>query len=131
MTSNRDADVIVVGAGIGGLTAAAYLAAAGKRVLVVDRGTRPGGHGTVFERGGYEFDIGLMFVASGMDDRPEPDRWLAPLGIALRWNRIDSMDKVVFGDNPDGPVDWDVPVLRVKDTNGAVRFSGTTQVRGS
>ena len=30
-------------------------------------------------------------------------------------------DTVVFGDNPDGPVDWDVPVLRVKGTNGAVR----------
>lgn len=30
-------------------------------------------------------------------------------------------DKVVFGDNPDGPVDWDVPVLRVKGTNGTVR----------
>jgi neutral ceramidase len=30
-------------------------------------------------------------------------------------------EKVVFGDNPDGPTDWDVPVLRVKGTNGAVR----------
>jgi len=30
-------------------------------------------------------------------------------------------DQVVFGDNPDGPVDWDVPVLRVRGTNGAVR----------
>ena len=30
-------------------------------------------------------------------------------------------EKVVFGDNPDAPVDWDVPVLRVKGTNGAVR----------
>lgn len=30
-------------------------------------------------------------------------------------------DNVVFGDNPDGPVDWDVPVLRIKGTNGAVR----------
>jgi neutral ceramidase len=29
--------------------------------------------------------------------------------------------QVVFGDNPDGPVDWDVPVLRIKGTNGAVR----------
>jgi hypothetical protein len=28
---------------------------------------------------------------------------------------------VTFGDNPDGPVDWDVPVLRVKDADGAVR----------
>ena len=32
-----DADVIVVGAGSGGLTAAAYLAALGRRVIVVDR----------------------------------------------------------------------------------------------
>ena len=98
MTSNRDADVIVVGAGTGGLTTAAYLAAAGKQVLVVDRGSRPGGHGTVFERGGYEFDIGLHYLASGMDGRPEPDRWLAPLGIALRWNRIDPVDTIVFHD---------------------------------
>jgi hypothetical protein len=35
--------------------------------------------------------------------------------------RVYQGDKVVFGDNPDGPVDWDVPVLRVKRTNGAVR----------
>jgi neutral ceramidase len=35
--------------------------------------------------------------------------------------RVYQEDKVVFGDNPDGPVDWDVPVLRVKGTNGAVR----------
>ena len=27
----------------------------------------------------------------------------------------------MFGYNPDGPVDWDVPVLRIKGTNGAVR----------
>ncbi len=30
-------------------------------------------------------------------------------------------DKVVMTENPEGPVDWDVPVLRVKGTNGAVR----------
>ncbi len=35
--------------------------------------------------------------------------------------RVYQGDNVVFGDNPDGPVDWDVPVLRVKGTNGAVR----------
>ena len=84
MVNNRDADVIVVGAGAGGLTTAAYLAAAGKQVLVVDRGPRPGGHSTVFERGGYEFDIGLIFVDSAMDGRPGPDRVLGPLGIAPR-----------------------------------------------
>jgi neutral ceramidase len=35
--------------------------------------------------------------------------------------RVYQGDRVVFGDNPDGPVDWDVPVLRIKSTNGAVR----------
>ena len=30
-------------------------------------------------------------------------------------------EHVVFGDNPDAPVDWEVPVLRVKGTNGEVR----------
>jgi hypothetical protein len=35
--------------------------------------------------------------------------------------RVYQGDRVVFGDNPDGPVDWDVPVLRVVDTNNTVR----------
>ncbi len=35
--------------------------------------------------------------------------------------RVYQGDTVVFGDNSDGPVDWDVPVLRIKGTNGAVR----------
>lgn len=35
--------------------------------------------------------------------------------------RVYQGDKVVFGDNPDGPVDWDVPVLRITGTNGTVR----------
>jgi hypothetical protein len=35
--------------------------------------------------------------------------------------RVFQGDQVVIGNNPDGPVDWDVPVLRVKGTNGAVR----------
>jgi hypothetical protein len=35
--------------------------------------------------------------------------------------RVYQDDKVVFGENPDGPVDWDVPVLKVKGTNDALR----------
>jgi len=41
-------------------------------------------------------------------------------GFAMN-RRVYKGDKVVFGDNPDGPVDWDVPVLRIKGTNDAVR----------
>jgi len=35
--------------------------------------------------------------------------------------RVYQDDKVVFGENPDGPVDWDVSVLKVKGTNGTLR----------
>ncbi|HXP62312.1 MAG TPA: neutral/alkaline non-lysosomal ceramidase N-terminal domain-containing protein [Dongiaceae bacterium] len=35
--------------------------------------------------------------------------------------RVYRGDRVDFGANPDGPVDWDVPVLRVKGANGAIR----------
>jgi hypothetical protein len=35
--------------------------------------------------------------------------------------RVYQGDSVVFGDNPDGPVDYDVPVLKIKGTNGTVR----------
>jgi hypothetical protein len=45
---------------------------------------------------------------------------LGRAGFAMN-RRIYQGDKVNFGDNPDGPADWDVPVLRVKATNGAVR----------
>jgi len=35
--------------------------------------------------------------------------------------RVYHGDRVDFGENLDGPVDWDVPVLRVKGTDGAIR----------
>ena len=41
-------DAIVVGAGLGGLTAAALLALAGQRVLVLERNPRVGGAATVY-----------------------------------------------------------------------------------
>ena len=48
------------------------------------------------------------------------EQGLGRAGFAMN-RRVYQGDKVVFGDNPDGPADWDVPVLRVKGTNGAVR----------
>lgn len=55
-------DVIVIGAGISGLTAAALLARRGRSVLVVDRHYVAGGNATVFKRPGYEFDIGIHYL---------------------------------------------------------------------
>ena len=56
-------DVAVVGAGLGGLAAAACLAKAGKHVLVVDRGDGPGGCAHSFRRDGYVFDPAIHISA--------------------------------------------------------------------
>jgi all-trans-retinol 13,14-reductase len=59
-------DAVVVGSGPGGLTAAACNAAAGSRVLVVERHDLAGGNAQVFRRHHageeLEFDVGLHYI---------------------------------------------------------------------
>lgn len=50
--------VVVVGAGLSGLSAALHLLGAGRRVTVVERDQRPGGRAGRLERGGYRIDTG-------------------------------------------------------------------------
>ena len=50
--------VIVVGAGLGGLSAACHIAGRGHEVLVVERGDVPGGRAGVLEEAGYRIDTG-------------------------------------------------------------------------
>jgi all-trans-retinol 13,14-reductase len=53
-------DVIVIGSGVGGLTAAAKLVQAGKRVLVLERNPHPGGTAYVYHRSGFSFPMGPL-----------------------------------------------------------------------
>ena len=64
MTSNPAPiwDVIVIGAGVGGLVTASQLAAKGAKVLVLERYLIPGGSGGSFKREGYTFDVGASMI---------------------------------------------------------------------
>lgn len=63
-------DVIVVGAGLGGLAAALKLAKEGTRVLLLERHNLPGGFATSFVRGRFEFEVSLHELS----DIGPPDR---------------------------------------------------------
>jgi len=58
----ESADAIIIGAGIGGLSAAAYLAQAGRRVIVLEQDHHLGGTAHVFRRGGFNFPTGPQSV---------------------------------------------------------------------
>ena len=61
------ADVVVVGAGLGGLACAAKLVRAGYCVLILERKPHPGGTSHVFERRGFKFPMGPL--GFGFPDR--------------------------------------------------------------
>jgi len=53
-------DTIIVGAGLGGLTAAAKLVGVGRRVLILERNPHPGGTAYVYNRRGFSFPMGPL-----------------------------------------------------------------------
>ncbi len=52
-------DAIVIGSGLGGLTAGAKLCREGRKVLVIEQHDRPGGYATTFNRGDLTMEVGL------------------------------------------------------------------------
>jgi all-trans-retinol 13,14-reductase len=61
-TERTGFDYIVVGSGMGGMTAAAMLARLGRKVLVLEQHYTPGGFTHTFRRNGYRWDVGVHAV---------------------------------------------------------------------
>ncbi len=81
-------DIIVVGAGMGGLTTAALLSKDGYRVLVLEASHVTGGCSSSFKRKGYVFESGATTL-TGFDEY-QPMRTLEALtGIQIPREKID------------------------------------------
>src|SRR3954469_9606625 len=55
---NKPQNVIVIGAGFAGLSAASVLAKAGHKVTIIEKNDQPGGRARVWEKDGFKFDMG-------------------------------------------------------------------------
>ena len=79
----EDYDVVVIGAGNGGLTASAALVQKGLSVLLLERHNIPGGCATSFCRGRFEFEVALHQLSGiGSPEKPGPLRMmLQSLGV--------------------------------------------------
>jgi len=65
ITHTAEYDVIVIGAGMGGLSAAAHLATNNLKVLVLEQHDKVGGCTTRFERDDFTFEVALHEMAGG------------------------------------------------------------------
>lgn len=81
-------DIIIIGSGPAGLTAAGFLAKEGKKVLVLERHYTAGGFTHTFKRKGYEWDVGVHYLG----DLDRPDTMLSSLFRYLGEGRIKFAD---------------------------------------
>ncbi|MCU0473059.1 MAG: NAD(P)/FAD-dependent oxidoreductase [Bacteroidales bacterium] len=79
-------DIIIIGAGLGGLIAGAKLSKEGKRVLLLEQHNRPGGCATNFRRGDFTLEVGLHEM-----DGPSPRDMKSRI-----FNDLDIFDNVEF-----------------------------------
>jgi all-trans-retinol 13,14-reductase len=79
-------DIIIIGGGLGGLTAGAKLAKEGKKVLLLEQHDRVGGYATTFKRGNFILEVGLHEL-----DGPSPGNMKTKI-----FNELDVFQNVKF-----------------------------------
>jgi phytoene desaturase len=118
--------VVIVGAGLGGLSAALRLLGTGRRVTVVEREPVPGGRAGLLELGGFRFDTGptvltlphLIEQALGCVDERISD-W-------LELRRLDPAYRARFADGSTIDVHTDIERMsdEIRDTCGPASAQG-------
>jgi phytoene desaturase len=118
--------IIVVGAGLGGLSAALHLAGAGREVLILERDGTPGGRLGRISLGGYEFDTGPATIGhAGLLAEP-----LAAVGERLAdWVELVPLDPAYRAHFPDGSTldVWNDPARTAAEVS---RVCGSREAAG-
>lgn len=93
--------ILIVGAGVGGLSAACYAAMNGYRTTLLEMHSRPGGVCTSWTRGDYTFDGCIHNLAGTSPDSRLYGLW-RELGVVPRL-AMRGYDELVAVERPDGP----------------------------
>lgn len=83
-----DPDVLVIGAGFGGLASALHLAEAGADVLICEALKYPGGCASTFRKEGHRFEAGATLF-SGLAPDQLFGRWREQHGLDVRFRLLD------------------------------------------
>jgi len=92
-------DVIIIGAGIGGLVSGCYLAEKKLKVLIVEQHYQVGGYCSSFKRGSFQFDVGVHYL--GGIKRGILSKILDELDLrnSLKFTRFDPTDKIILANS--------------------------------
>ncbi|MFZ1286010.1 MAG: FAD-dependent oxidoreductase, partial [Candidatus Phosphoribacter sp.] len=91
--------VVVVGAGLSGLSAACHLVGAGHDVIVVERESGPGGRAGTIPDGPYLFDTGpVVMTMPGLFDDAFAAAGTTAAGVGLHLRRLDPAYRAVYAD---------------------------------
>lgn len=86
----READVVVIGAGFGGLAAALRLAELGADVVLCETLRYPGGCASTFTRQGYQFEAGATLF-SGLGEGQLFARWNDAWDLGVRFDPLNPL----------------------------------------
>ncbi|QPC81289.1 phytoene desaturase [Phototrophicus methaneseepsis] len=108
----KQSSVIVIGAGIAGITTAAHLAQHGMKVTVFEKNQRPGGRCDYFIREGHRFDTGPTLLIMPKVYEAEFAALGTSLSERLELQRVDPTYHLVFDDGSHIALTSDMKALR-------------------
>ena len=104
-------DIVVVGAGNAGMSAALQCQLAGKKTLLIEKHNLPGGAATSFVRGRFEIEPSLHELCDfGPPDNPgDTRRILDSYGVKLNWHECKDCFRVISKYSDGSPMDVTMP----------------------
>ena len=108
----KSQSVVVIGAGIGGITAAIHLAKHGQYVTVLEKNSSPGGRCDRLSRDGHHFDTGPTLFVMPLLYEAEFRALGASMHEQLDLQRVDPTYQLVFDNGTQLSLTSDMPSMR-------------------